>query len=386
MRRGRFALGAAFSAVGLALCRGPARALEQQDQAPAGQPKPLQARSVRIRLFSGRSLIRADVTGADANGTPVLFSFDANTTFKPTAIGGGVPLSVTAYDSGGLVASRRYAGTVTVAPDPGGILIINAVDLEAYTPSVLGAEMGPSWPLEALKAQAILVRTYALHAAAFSKKPYDLGDDTSSQVYHGIDAVADRFTSATQSTAGLALYAGESVADVFYSAACGGHTASSVELTGVIAPPYLRGIADVANNGAAFCAKAPYFSWQNVIPTGALERIFDLDAGDLASIDASATWPDGRVKSVKARSHHGFENTMDGRVFYGRCGAQLGYKVLPSTMFGVAPDPGGYRFTGHGIGHGIGMCQWGAHGRADAGMNAAAILSAYFPGTVSRLT
>jgi stage II sporulation protein D len=259
------------------------------------------------------------------------------------------------------------------------------VDLEAYTPSVLGAEMGPSWPLEALKAQAILVRTYALHGAAHSKKLYDLGDDTSSQVYLGIDAVSARFTSATQSTAGLALYAGDSVADVFYSAACGGHTASSVELTGVIAPPYLQGISDVAGNGAAFCEKAPYFSWQNVIPTGQLERVFDLAAGDLASIDASNTWPDGRVKTVRARSHRGFENTMDGRVFYGRCGAQLGYKVLPSTMFRVAPDSGGYRFTGHGIGHGLGMCQWGAHGRADAGMNAAAILSAYFPGTDSRL-
>jgi SpoIID/LytB domain protein len=77
---------------------------------------------------------------------------------------------------------------------------------------------------------------------------------------------------------------------------------------------------------------------------------------------------------------------MDGRVFYGRCGALLGYKVLPSTMFTVAPDAGGgYRFAGHGIGHGIGMCQWGARGRADAGMDAAAILAAYFPGTAAKL-
>jgi stage II sporulation protein D len=244
--------------------------------------------------------------------------------------------------------------------------------------------MGPSWPSEALKAQAIAIRTYVLHAAAKSKKPYDLGDDTSSQVYHGMDAVSDRFTSAALATLGLALYAGDSVADVFYSAACGGHTASSAELTGVSAPPYLRGIADVNGGGGAYCSKAPYFSWQNVIPVGALERIFDLEPGVLASIDASATWSDGRVKNLKARSRRGFENTMDGHVFYSRCGALLGYKVVPSTMFQVAPDPGGFRFTGHGIGHGIGMCQWGAHGRADAGMNAVAILAAYFPGTAPR--
>ncbi len=354
-------------------------------QVTADQNASAPARTVRVRLFTGQSLIRADVTGAGADGTPVLFSFDADTKFKTTAIGGGVPLTVTAYDADGLVASRRYAGTVTVAPDPTGILIINTVDSESYTASVLAAEMSPGWHAEALKAQAITTRTYALHAALKSKRSYDLGDDTSSQVYRGMDAVDDRFTSAVQATAGLTLFAGDAMAEVFYSAACGGHTASASEINGGTAPSYLRGIADVDASGNAYCAKAPYFSWQNVIPGGSLERIFDLETGDLTDVDASATWPDGRVKSLKARSRRGFENTMDGRVFYGRCGALLGYKVVPSTMFRVAPDAGGYRFTGHGIGHGIGMCQWGARGRADAGLNAAAILAAYFPGTVPRL-
>lgn len=384
MRRRGFALGMAFSTAGLLLYGRPARA--ETSGAPAqnaSTPPPVQ-RTVRVRLFSGRSLIRADVTGAGADGTPTVFSFDADTNFKPTLIGGGVPLTVTAYDADGLVASRQYAGSLTVAPDPAGILIVNAIDSEAYASSVLGAEMSPSWPPEALRAQAIAIRTYALHAAVKSKKEYDLGDDTSSQVYHGIDATSDRFTSAARATAGLVLYAGDTVADVFYSSACGGHTASAVELSGGSAPAYLRGIADVDSGGIAYCAKSPYFSWQNVIPVGALERIFDLDPGDLSGIDASATWPDGRVKNIKARSRRGFQNTMDGRVFYVRCGSLLGYKVLPSTLFEVALDSGGYRFTGHGNGHGLGMCQWGAKGRADAGMNAAAILAAYFPGTAPR--
>jgi stage II sporulation protein D len=386
MRRRRFTIGIAVSAAGFALC--PARAIARtssgQDSPDQNVPAPVPARTVRVRLFTGQSLIRADVTGANADGTPVLFSFDANTKFKPTAIGGGVPLTVTAYDADGLVASRRYAGIVTVAPDSAGLLIVNTIDSENYTASVLAAEMSPSWHVEALKAQAIATRTYALHAALKSKKSYDLGDDTSSQVYRGMDAVDDRFASAALATAGLALFAGDSMADVFYSAACGGHTASAVELSGGVAQPYLRGIADVDAGGNAYCAKAPYFSWQNVIPSGALERIFDLDPGDLADIEASATWPEGRVKSLKARSRHGFENIMDGRVFYGRCGALLGYKVVPSTMFRIAPDAGGYRFSGHGIGHGIGMCQWGARGRADAGMKAAAIVGAYFPGATPR--
>ncbi|HEY7980465.1 MAG TPA: SpoIID/LytB domain-containing protein [Candidatus Eremiobacteraceae bacterium] len=384
MRRRRFTIGFAAGAASFALLPAHALARTSAAQTAAPQSSALPARTIRVRLFTGQSLIRADVTGANADGTPVLFSFDANTTFKPTVIGGGVPLTVTAYDADGLVASRRYAGAVTVAGDSAGLLIINTVDSESYTASVLAAEMSPNWHVEALKAQAIATRTYAFRAATKSKKSYDLGDDTSAQVYRGMDAVADRFTSAAQATVGLALFAGDAVADVFYSSACGGHTASSSEINGGSAPPYLRGIADVDRSGNAYCAKAPYYSWQNLIPSGALERIFDLEPGDLADVDASATWPDGRVKSVKAHSRRGFENTMDGRVFYGRCGALLGYKVVPSTMFRVASDTGGFRFTGHGNGHGIGMCQWGARGRADAGMNAAAILAAYFPGTAPR--
>ena len=374
----------AFGTAGLLLSGRAAPAATSAGPAPGTQTSPPVQRTVRVRLFSGRSLIRADVTGAGADGTPTVFSFDADTNFKPTLIGGGVPLTVTAYDADGLIASRQYVGSLTVAPDSAGILIVNTIDSESYASSVLGAEMSPGWTPEALKAQAIAIRTYALHAAAKSKKPYDLGDDTSSQVYHGVDAVAAHFASAAQATAGLVLYAGDIVAEVFYSSACGGHTASAVEMSGGSAPPYLRGIADVDRNGTAYCAKSPYYSWQNVIPAGALERIFDLDPGDLAGIDATAAWPDGRVKSIKARSRRGFENTMDGRVFYERCGSLLGYKVLPSTLFAVVPDSGGYRFTGHGNGHGLGMCQWGARGRADAGMSAADILAAYFPGTTPK--
>jgi len=60
----------------------------------------------------------------------------------------------------------------------------------------------------------------------------------------------------------------------------------------------------------------------------------------------------------------------------------LGYKVIPSALFDVTRNGAGFDFIGHGVGHGVGMCQWGARGRADAGMSATQILAAYFPGTV----
>ena len=73
---------------------------------------------------------------------------------------------------------------------------------------------------------------------------------------------------------------------------------------------------------------------------------------------------------------------MDARQFYSQMASVLGYKVLPSTMFDVIVSVKGFVFKGHGLGHGVGMCQWGARGRANAGLQAAQIVEAYFPGTV----
>jgi stage II sporulation protein D len=339
-------------------------------------------RTIRVRLFRGRSLIRVDVSGPGAGGVPQIFSFDANTTIKPTLIGGGVPLSVTAYDADGLVASRRYGGQITVAQADDGILIVNTVDLEQYVGSVLAAEISPSWPYESIKAQAIAARTFALHASHAKPHAYDLGDDTSSQVYNGMDNIDQRLVAAAQATAGVTLLSGTSPAEVFYSAACGGHTASAAELTGATVPAYLAGIADADSGGRAYCSKAPFFNWQNTVSAESMASIFDLATSDLAGVDIAATWPDGRARTITAHRHGGADIAIGGRTFYAKAASALGYKVIPSLLFQIQPGPGGYQVTGHGLGHGVGMCQWGARGRADAGMSAQAILTAYFPGTL----
>jgi stage II sporulation protein D (peptidoglycan lytic transglycosylase) len=339
-------------------------------------------RTIRVRLFKGRSLIRVDVSGPGSGGIPQIFSFDANTTIKPTLIGGGVPLTVTAYDADGLVASRRYGGQITVAQADDGILIVNTVDLEQYVGSVLAAEISPSWPYESIKAQAIAARTFALHASRVGAHAYDLGDDTSSQVYNGMDDIDQRLIAAAQATAGVALLAGTSPAEVFYSAACGGHTASAAELTGANVSTYLRGIADSDASGRAYCSKAPLFNWQNVVSAESMASIFDLATSDLIGVDITSVWPDGRARTIAAHRHGGADVIIGGRAFYAKAAGILGYKVIPSLLFQIQAGPGGYQVTGHGLGHGVGMCQWGARGRADAGMSAQAILTAYFPGTL----
>jgi stage II sporulation protein D len=111
-----------------------------------------------------------------------------------------------------------------------------------------------------------------------------------------------------------------------------------------------------------------------------MARIVDVPPAQLNSIAVVGRWPDGRVKTITAGGSS-FTVTLNGREFYARALRVLGYKVIPSTLFDVTRDDQGFSLVGHGVGHGVGMCQWGARGRAEAGMSAAQIIQAYFPGT-----
>ncbi|MBV8366252.1 MAG: hypothetical protein JO194_07105, partial [Candidatus Eremiobacteraeota bacterium] len=151
-----------------------------------------------------------------------------------------------------------------------------------------------------------------------------------------------------------------------------------IELTGREGPTYLRGIDD-SDNGRPYCTPAPFFAWENTIKPDDLARV----VGELSDIQVKDRWLDLRAKTVRiVRTSGAPSYDMDGRQFYAQVAGALGYKVLPSTMFDVIETVDGYLFKGHGLGHGVGMCQWGARGRANAGMPAAQIVEAYFPGTV----
>lgn len=327
-------------------------------------------RPIRVRLFSGY-----DVKSAVAGGVRV----DASS--EPTVISGeGSPVTVSATFGDGSVVERRYAGAILTASLDGALAIYNDVDVESYVASVMASEISPGWHAEALRAQAIAVRTYGVRRMRHARPAaYDVTDDTTNQVYHGVDAIVASLSAAGEATAGRMVIAAGAPADVWYHSACGGHTASSLEITGVAAPSYLEGITDADGAGHAFCALSPYFSWRNSLPAAALANVAGVDA--LGSISVSQRWPDGRVKTVHVLSADGTARDIDGQRFYSRASGVLGYKVVPSALFDIAPASGAYEITGHGVGHGVGMCQWGAQGRAKAGQDAATILAAYFPGT-----
>ena len=111
-----------------------------------------------------------------------------------------------------------------------------------------------------------------------------------------------------------------------------------------------------------------------------MSKIFAMPAGDLDNVMVNERWPDGRVKSLQATATSNF-SVLGGRQFYELALSILGYKVIPSTFFDIRKRGSDFVLTGQGVGHGIGLCQWGARGRADLGMVAEDILEAYFPGT-----
>lgn len=327
-------------------------------------------RPIRVRLFAGYTLRSAAIGGVhvDVASPPTVVSEQSG------------PTDVVATMSDGSVIERHYTGRVLSAAVDGDLAIYNDVDIESYVASVMASEISPSWQPEALKAQAIAIRTYGVRRMHHTRQAlHDVTDDTTNQVYHGVDSVVDSLRSATTATAGQMVWAGGGPADVWYHSACGGHTASSSEITGEPAPPYLLGFPDSDSGGRAFCAASPYYSWRNSLPVSALASVAGVDT--LASISVSQRWPDGRVKTVHVVAANGDAQDIDGHHFYSRATAVLGYKVVPSSFFNIAPANGGYVLSGHGVGHGVGMCQWGAQGRARAGQDAATILGAYFPGT-----
>jgi len=336
--------------------------------------------TVRVKLFAADQLVGADISGV---------RLDASS--PPTAVTGqNGPLAVTASLADGSTIERHYDGTIVSAGADGRLILINEVAIESYVASVLASEISSRWHTQTLRAQAIAVRTYAMRRMRHAHPAtFDVVDTTSNQVYRGLDGVVASLTAASNATSGQTLMFGSGPADVWYHSACGGHTAASVEITGVDAPPYLRGCADDGADGHAYCAQSPYYSWRNTLDASALARVAGIDHSSVSSVSVVDRWDDGRARSIRIAVADGTDRVMDGHDFYQRAGAVLGYKVVPSALFDLAAGSGAgssYVISGHGVGHGVGMCQWGAQGRALAGQTAAQILASYFPGTTLTLT
>lgn len=262
-----------------------------------------------------------------------------------------------------------YRGRVLVMPSGGKVTAVNWVDLEEYLYSVLGAEMPASWPQEALKAQAVAARSYALNRRDRSlSEPFDVGTTTAHQVYKGLASEAPSTVAAVNATRGQVLtHSGRVIEAVFHSSS-GGRT-ENVEDVWQQPLPYLRSVPD-------FDQDAPVFRWSETFTAGQFQqRVTGI--GRLQAVSTERVTPQGRVVSIRLQGTQGTRTLT---------GTQLRQALgLRSTLFSVSIQGDTIRFDGRGFGHGLGMSQWGARGLALQGYTYPQILAHYYQGTVLSL-
>lgn len=275
------------------------------------------------------------------------------------------PVEVTGRD---LIAvdGRRYRGAVRLYAERGRVQAVNLVPIEEYLASVLGAEMGAAWPAEALKAQAVVARSYALAKAAASKaRKYDVDATVLSQVYRGVAGEAPSTRAAVDATEGKVLTHGGKVIEAYFHSCCGGRTEDGTALWG----GELRYLSSVKD---PYCDFAPDYFWKYALSPAELGKRVGL--GPITAVKITSRAPGGRALEVRFESARGTK-TLGGDAVR----RVVGYAKLKSTLFRVAAEGGRYVFKGSGAGHGVGMCQWGARAQAEKGRNYREILKFYFP-------
>jgi len=214
------------------------------------------------------------------------------------------PLTFNAGSSPLRFGDRPYRGQVQVTVANGALRAVNLVGLEAYLFGVVPSEMPHDWLPEALKAQAVAARSYAL-AVKKSGSWFDLYPDTRSQVYLGIAHEAPTTTAAVQATAGEVVMYGGRVATTYFFSSSGGRTASATEVwPSSPATPYLVSVND------PYDTISPYHRWGPfVVSASRLRRVLRAP-GSLTDM-SMITGPSGRVQSVTAIGSEG-ESTMTG--------------------------------------------------------------------------
>jgi stage II sporulation protein D len=265
---------------------------------------------------------------------------------------------------------KLYRGTYQRTADG---RIVNLVDLEEYLYSVVSREMPPAWPTAALETQAICARTYVLQRSD-PRREYDLVPSELDQVYEGIAGETPSGVAAVDSTEGRVLTYGSGFAQVAYSSCCGGHTESSSDAWGSAPVPYLGGVVCTS------CTASPNYRWSRTLELDAIGTRLAASLPPLARLTGVALGErdaSGRARTLLMITDRGTVS-LGGSAF--RHG--VGSRVLPSLLLAsVAQSGDAIAVAGGGLGHGVGLCQWGARGMAIAGSEAAAIVNAYFPGT-----
>lgn len=302
------------------------------------------------------------------------------------------------------IQGRRYRGRITVFRDAGGITAVNQLPLEEYVAGVVGREIGPrrSDERQAVLVQAVVSRTFALaNRGRWESLGFDAFSDVRDQVYFGVGAESEQVWDAVRATRGEVVRYHGALIDAYFHSTCGFSTAPVEDaFQSARSRPYLRSVSDARGGGAYYCDISPRFRWREEWDGPALRAILSRTlptvmplGGDglqkITGVDVSRTTHAGRVGELRIVFERG--DARIGGPDVRRVLRPAADRDLLSTAFQLQVTRSGGQVSrlvalGAGAGHGVGLCQWGAIGRARAGQTYRDILTTYYPGTkVERL-
>ncbi|MEK7865447.1 MAG: SpoIID/LytB domain-containing protein [Planctomycetota bacterium] len=277
------------------------------------------------------------------------------------------------------VGKKKYAGALRIVRRDEALLGVNVVDLEDYVAGVIGAEMGAESHREALAVQAIISRGFGVRQVdeehkSKAKRWFDVYDDTRDQVYAGLSKTTSAVRKAVEETRGkVLLYDGKPFTTYFHST-CGGHTEPVEAIFGGTAFKPLSGVA------CTWCEKSRVYEWTAKYTEAEVRDLLvkaGHKLGDAKRIEVVDRMEHGRVTLVKVWSTGAAKPLeVSGKALR----EALDVDKLLSTKFEVTRDGEAFLFTGHGWGHGVGLCQTGAMRMAEKGKKAEEILETYYPG------
>jgi stage II sporulation protein D len=296
------------------------------------------------------------------------------------------------------VLGRAYRDTIEVfRGGDGRLTVVSVVDVEDYLRGVVAQEIGTGGTdaLEAVKAQAVAARTYALsYVGRWKDLGFDLYGDVRDQVYLGISGERERSDRAIAETRGVVGLHDRAYIRANYCSTCGGHTAGNDEVWDQGPLPFLRGRADRNGDGKDFCSASPHYRWEEKIPAETFWKNFrayrlasdgEVAGESLRDVHIQRRSESGRVRELLVRTSKREIVVTGDAIRWAVRRPVAGDPPLRSTLFDVKIEKSKGRVQdvivrGRGFGHGVGMCQMGALGMAREGHDYEQILRHYYHG------
>jgi len=330
----------------------------------------IRTKSAKLKISTSENKRKLDLTiqhaiiSADKSGLLI-------TSKKPT----GKRISIDNRAHMYLIGNRSFYGKLSVIwKSPNRLMVVDTLPLERYLVGIVGSEISSKWPMESIKSQVVAARTYALYHIEANRKygvsaPFDIRSTTMSQVYNGAHLEDAASFKAVKETRGEVLYRNGHPFQAYYHSCCGGRTEHAYNVW-----KNAEGGPIVMDK---YCKNSPYFKWHYSISSSEMAKKFSAygeKIGKIYSINTTSFSDSPRVQYMILNDEtgiHMIKATSIRKI--------IGYRKIRSTWFKVTMKQNFVIFDGRGYGHGVGLCQWGSKGMAEAGYNYKSILKFYYP-------